>query len=79
MFYGRVLGSLHMVAAVLLLGTGSIEEKDSFAVEQEYEPVKKNTEVWDPQVHLDSTVLSNDGVMISQVRKLLRDRHIYPR
>lgn len=66
-----MLGSLHRVAAVLLVGNGSMEEKDSFAVEQEDKPVMESTDVWDPPVDLDSTVLSKDEV--SQVRKLLRN------
>lgn len=42
---GRVLGSLHRVAAVFLVGTGSMKEKDSFVVEQEDKPVIESTDV----------------------------------
>lgn len=42
---GRVLGNLHRVAAVLLVGTGSMEEKDSFVVKQEDKAVIERTDV----------------------------------
>lgn len=65
-----MLGSLRRVTAVLHVGTGSREERDSFVVEQ---PVKESTDVWDPPVDLVPTVLSEDEV--SQVRKLLRNEY----
>lgn len=67
-----MLGSLPRVAAVLLVGTSSMEEKDSFVVEQEDKPVIRSTDILNPPVDLESTVLLKDEV--SQVRK-----HIYPR
>lgn len=40
-----MLGNLHRVAAVLLVGTGSMEEKDSFVVKQEDKAVIERTDV----------------------------------
>lgn len=62
-----MLGSLPRVAAVLLVGTSSMEEKDSFVVEQEDKPVIGSTDILNPPVDLESTVLLKDEV--SQVRK----------